>query len=139
MVKVKAKTLKTLDPAGLGLSLSLLTDRLTKAFTMSKGWGQWNRGGVLGTGETWWWEGLMVMTLIWLWFYMSKGKASDRKAWGWGLVLGAGISNLIDRLVWGGVWDFIYYPFVDVVGNVADVLLITAKERGGMNAAKSSV
>jgi lipoprotein signal peptidase len=41
------------------------------------------------------------------------------------LIVSSGFSNLIDRLFLdGGVRDFIYWPILNVYGNMADLLLV---------------
>ena len=78
----------------------VLVDQLTKA---------WAGSVVVNKGE-WWLTVIIVVCLWWVWKR------------GWYVILGGGIANLIDRLVWGGVRDFIYLPFMPVV-NLADVAI----------------
>jgi lipoprotein signal peptidase len=39
------------------------------------------------------------------------------------LILSGGFSNWLDRLLYGGVRDVIYYPVFDFYGNMADIYL----------------
>lgn len=44
-----------------------------------------------------------------------------------GIVLGGTIGNLIDRIVFGGVRDFIYFKFIDfAIFNIADAAIVCA-------------
>jgi len=104
--------------------LSLLgliaADQLSKL--LAGWWGRVviNRGGVWGIFPGEWW--ILIVGLIWIslsWYFL-KGK--DR-SFGMGLVLAGGFSNLLDRLVFGYVRDFIFYPGLGVYGNIADIIL----------------
>ena len=59
--------------------------------------------------------------LTWQGIRSSKNSFPERA--GWLIIIASGLSNLIDRLIWGGVWDWIVYPVLNVVGNIADILL----------------
>ena len=38
----------------------------------------------------------------------------------WALLVGAGCSNLLDRVIFGGVQDFLPVPFFNITNNIAD-------------------
>lgn len=82
-----------------------------------------NYGGVFGLFPGKWWG--IVLIFLWLllvWEFLRQ--AQDGVRWlGMGLLVVGGLGNLIDRLLLGGVRDFIYYPGFNFYGNVADILL----------------
>lgn len=98
------------------------SDQVSKLVSRNLGVGQENTGGVLGLLPEFGWAaaaGIILVGILWM-----IGK--EKKWWvkvGWAIVWWAGVSNLVDRVVGGAVWDFIYYPGINVVGNVADVWL----------------
>jgi signal peptidase II len=105
-------------PGLLGL---VAVDQLSKLVA-----GEWgrvviNRGGVWGLFPGNWW--LIIVSLIWigLAWYCIKWKQTSV---GMGLILAGGLSNLLDRVIWGYVRDFIFYPGIGVYGNIADIILL---------------
>src|SRR3989344_9066972 len=104
-------------------SLVVISDQGSKAIARWWGLAHRNQGGVLGLlpGEWWWLLSCLLLVLIIA--YLVRGRLSNCLEWGWLVILGAGISNLLDRFIWGGVWDWINYPVINVVGNLADVWL----------------
>jgi lipoprotein signal peptidase len=81
-----------------------------------------NRGVTFGwLPGSWWGVGL---GLVWFWVFLEWRKSQGSSWWGWGMVVMGGLSNLIDRAIWGGVRDFIYYPWFGLYGNVADFILV---------------
>ncbi len=101
----------------------VVVDQASKLVFRSRNLAVLNTGGVLGwkLGEEWWLIGVMMMVAV----GMISGREQAETRWIWMVVMGAGMSNLMDRLVWGGVWDFIRYPG-GVTGNLADVILVGA-------------
>lgn len=69
------------------------------------------------------WGALVVLVglAVYEWFQWS-GAARPKRAWSLGLLIGGALSNLIDRLLFGGVRDFIDLR-VWPVFNLADVAL----------------
>lgn len=101
----------------------IIIDQATKLLTRKIGVAQMNTGGVLGILPNWCWViagGPTIFFIGWKWM---KKKGNQHFRLGMVMLLGAGGSNLMDRLIWGGVWDFISYPVINVTGNVADILL----------------
>lgn len=97
-------------------------DQVTKLWARGLGRATLNRGGVLGVLPGTWWVVLMVGVLcgvVWMW----RKSLYEVEQVGLMIVFWAGLSNLVDRLVWTGVWDFIDYRMLRVSGNVADILL----------------
>lgn len=81
-----------------------------------------NRGGAFGLFPGY----MSVIWMIPLWLYCLKELANARGAniWGWLLISAGGLGNIVDRIIFGGVRDFICYPLVHVCGNVADIFLV---------------
>ena len=87
------------------------------------GWGITNHGGVFGWfAQAWWWTFLLAGC----WGLVLWGLSRiSQPEWRWPMIiiLAAGGANIVDRLISGGVTDYIYYPFFNVYGNIADILL----------------
>ena len=97
------------------------SDRLGKWWAQTREMALVNRGGVLGVLPGWWWSVIVVgvsLGLVWLLPKLGKGRL------GVAVVAAAGLSNGVDRIVYGGVVDFIHYPRLGVVGNIADIWLM---------------
>ena len=62
---------------------------------------------------------LSVVVSVGLLLYLTL---QPKRGWWLMLLVAGGLSNALDRIVWGAVVDFIHYPF-DFVGNVADVYI----------------
>jgi|GEM_PF-3092486 len=62
---------------------------------------------------------LSVVVSVGLLLYLTL---QPKREWWLMLLVAGGLSNALDRIVWGAVVDFIHYPF-DFVGNVADVYI----------------
>lgn len=100
----------------------VVVDQVSKMLAESKGMVMINEGGVFGLLPHWGW--LLVLPVILLVVLISWWRSNDVFIRGaLVLIIGGGISNLIDRFVYGGVRDFIYYPGLAVYGNVADIFL----------------
>jgi len=82
-----------------------------------------NRGVSFGLGQEW---GRVVSflayTAIILWYIYEKKWLKQDKLFLFLLALG-GAGNLICRVVWGSVWDYISLPFLPFTFNLADVLI----------------
>lgn len=59
-----------------------------------------------------------------LFFEWSCSRWQEKYPIAMGLVLGGGLSNLVDRVVYGGVRDFLPVPFIGVVNNLADWMIV---------------
>lgn len=80
---------------------------------ISFGWLPGNTGAIVFStvligGIVWWWQSVQ-----------------DRSPSGWPnlgiqLLLGGAISNLLDRIIWGGVRDWLPIPFTALSNNLAD-------------------
>lgn len=88
-------------------------------------WGDvvYNQGGIWGWGsDYWWWSWLVGLALLYI-AYLWIRTRNFWSQWGYAIILAAGISNLLDRVLYGGVMDYIFYPSLSVYGNIADILL----------------
>ncbi|MFC1653270.1 signal peptidase II [Patescibacteria group bacterium] len=93
-------------------------DQVTKYFFYK----QINFGGVFGVGQGWSWVLLMAASLfVVLFFFLNSSNKFEK--WGLVIIMSSGISNMTDRVIMGGVRDFIYWPTLDVYGNFADLML----------------
>jgi lipoprotein signal peptidase len=98
------------------------SDQISKVWARNRELAVLNRGGVFSLLPGWGWNVLMVIIIVgfgsWWW------KKKQDKFWGMvgAMMLGGGIGNLIDRLIWQGVWDFVKYPG-GITGNLADIWL----------------
>lgn len=63
---------------------------------------------------------LIIFFLLWQWFIALRKKSV--LIWPWALVIIGAISNLIDRLRYGGVIDFINVPYFTVL-NISDIYI----------------
>jgi len=100
--------------------LIVLLDQVSKVIFVSE---HINTGGVFGIGKDWTWILFSLMALVVLgWVLVKSEKVVER--YGLVIILASGLSNLIDRVVLGGVRDFIFWPILNVYGNVADLLLM---------------
>jgi lipoprotein signal peptidase len=82
----------------------------------------WNRGGFFGLIPSMWWG--LVLFVLWLYVVYEWLRIQEKYWWGMGLVVVGGLGNLVDRWEWAAVRDFIYYPFLGIYGNVADIALV---------------
>jgi len=110
---------------GFWLSLGgvVLVDQVTKGL-VEQGW--WDKTLVINNGISF---GLqfgsnqfqtILLILLWLlmgWILLTK---FGYKSLYIGIFLGGGLSNLIDRLVWGGVRDWMSWPIIQIDNNLAD-------------------
>lgn len=100
----------------------VVVDQVSKMLAGSRGAVVINEGGVFGLLPHWGWLWLLpAILLVVLFSWWRSNDVFIRGALV--LIIGGGISNLIDRFLYGGVRDFIYYPGLAVYGNVADIFL----------------
>ncbi|OGD62548.1 hypothetical protein A2160_05885 [Candidatus Beckwithbacteria bacterium RBG_13_42_9] len=74
-----------------------------------------NQNGLLGIFP-WWWGGISLF-IIGLWFLRER-----TYNWELCLILAGGVSNLLDRFLWGGVVDFPIFGFLPAF-NLADLMI----------------
>lgn len=101
----------------------VVVDQLSKILVRQKGLAELNLGGALGLFPAGAWVWISMAVLVGMVGVVVSRKMEMVERAGWLIIISAGVSNLGDRLIWGGVWDWIRYPRVNVMGNLADVLL----------------
>lgn len=69
---------------------------------------------------------LVVIILVFLVsFWLKSFKSKDILIWPWGLLIIGAFSNLLDRISYGAIVDFINLPFL-VILNLADIYISLA-------------
>jgi len=106
------------------LLILISADQISKYYWFEKSGSVLNQGGVFGLLPSTGW--VIVLIMIWLvilreWLKHKKGLLF----WLLAFVVAGGLSNIIDRLWFGGVRDFIYYPWFNLYGNLADIYLVS--------------
>lgn len=101
----------------------VVVDQIVKWWAVSTHIGVRNRGVFLGILP-----GTMItIALFSLWLIMAlilQKYQHSQVFLPYGLILAGGLSNLIDRLIYGAVIDMIHYPIVHVYGNMADIFIV---------------
>lgn len=100
-----------------GLFLLVPVELLLQSFFKGRGWGTSNSGisfGLLAGIPV----GLLFVGLILLWLFLKSWPGR----W-WQLVLVGGAANLLSRLLWDGVWDYLPVPLVNLWFNGADMAI----------------
>lgn len=96
----------------------LLLDQLLKWFSLNFGVVVFNQGISLGLLPIDWPIALILLAIIFLGIWFKKtGGVGER------LIIIGGLSNLIDRLVFGRVVDYISFSFIDLWVNLGDVYI----------------
>lgn len=106
----------------LGAALVFFADQVHKSLVVSE---SFNTGVSFGLGAGWqgwpWFTcGILAMLTVWL---TAMAVRFLWKWWGWlgiGMVLGGGLSNWLDRAVYGAVRDPLRVPFTSLNNNLAD-------------------
>lgn len=119
--QVKRNYFLALELVGLGLLVGI--DIVFKQWAEGRGAVVMNHGGVLGVLPEFWW----LTLLLGLWLALLIHWLGHPEGWyrfGLLLILSGGLANLIDRIQFDYVRDFIYYPGFKFYGNVADIYLV---------------
>ena len=87
-----------------------------------------NQGISWGSGIFSGWEKLIDIIFLLFFFWWWKRHASQTKLSqiSWGLLLGGGLSNMLDRFFYGGVVDWWRWETLGFTNNLADVLIFLA-------------
>lgn len=102
--------------------LIVLVDQATKMLATTK---VLNTSGVFGIGEQLPW-GVVLGVVLLVVFRLFRASTVNREKTALLAIFSAGMSNFIDRLLFDGVRDFIWWPVLNVYGNVADMVLTLA-------------
>lgn len=82
---------------------------LVLQFVFREGWGISNdRFGVLVPT-------IVLIFLVWI--------GVEKKQWWWKLMVAGGLVNLIHKIIFGSVWDYIQLPIINLWLNGADLLI----------------
>lgn len=99
-------------------------DQITKLIARQYLSHQLNTGGIFSLGKGFNWQLITLLVFVLITFRIRRWNSLEKlEKIGWLVILASGISNFLDRLLFGGVWDWIYYPFIGIVGNIADITL----------------
>lgn len=103
-------------------TLTVLIDILLQNYFRSRGVGVFNQGvsfGILpGLGQ----EVAVIVYFIFIILYLKNIKS---RKFSWELILLAlgGLGNLLPRLFWGGVWDYLQVPLLPFWFNISDIMI----------------
>lgn len=100
----------------------VVLDWLTKQWALKRSLVVWNEGGVWGILPGEWWLPMTVV-VIGVLLGLLRVKKMNLANLALVFILAGGIGNFTDRLIYGAVRDFIYYPLLQVYGNLADIYL----------------
>ncbi|MFA5126839.1 MAG: signal peptidase II [Patescibacteria group bacterium] len=65
---------------------------------------------------------LIIIIVVIFWFWLDSLQKESRLVWSWGLLIIGAVSNLLDRLNFGSVIDFIHIPYFSVL-NISDIYI----------------
>lgn len=88
-----------------------------------------NFGGIFGLkqGSGWWFAGFSGVVLVGLMVYLFRAKDISRLEYlCFAFIIGGGVSNILDRLIYGSVIDYFDVrgiPYWHYIFNTADVLI----------------
>ena len=91
---------------------------------MAAGTGSCNYGVSFGWFTSvpgWLWILVSVPVLLYLWFSIMNGMLQGGMRWGVYMFFAGGVSNLIARILYGCVWDWIRVGFAGFSFTLADV------------------
>lgn len=102
------------------------TDQLTKLFFGFLGWPTiLNLGVAFGLFPSWWWPwiGLAILSGLTAWLVRDGDRLSKLTRIGAGMLLGGGLSNILDRILVGSVRDYPWLPWLPAF-NLADLAIV---------------
>lgn len=99
----------------------IVIDVTTKEWATQQGWSQLNTGVSFGLGSEYTSVGwILVTAVILVWLTVAWWRESDRWRWPLTWLIAGGFGNLLDRVVWGGVRDWIPLWHTGISNNAAD-------------------
>jgi signal peptidase II len=104
----------------------VIADQLSKTILTGVGWPTvLNLGVAFGflPGRGWWTMTALIVAWMAVWLIKERHRLEKEVALGFGLLLGGGVGNLIDRLAIGSVRDFVFFPFLPAF-NLADFAIL---------------
>jgi len=106
----------------IGLFTAIL-DIFLQAYFRSQGFGFLNRGVSLGIASG---IGNIISIAAFVfftgWYLFERIKYKKSVGYLFLLALGGGV-NVLSRLIWGSVWDYICIPYIPFCFNLSDVLI----------------
>ncbi|HOX95866.1 MAG TPA: signal peptidase II [Candidatus Woesebacteria bacterium] len=108
---------------GIAALVTVLIDLFWQFYFRLHSLGVENFGVSFGLGKEW---GRVLSLIAYGFFvvwYLWGRYRGDRRTWPILLVALGGLGNLICRLVWGSVWDYICFSWLPFCFNLADLLI----------------
>lgn len=99
------------------------SDQATKVWAAQRGWVVHNPGvsfGFLSTRSPLFIILVVTGILCAIWWVLRSRRLP---AWWWGVLIGGTVSNLLDRIIYQGVQDWLPLPFVSLSNNLADWMI----------------
>lgn len=100
-----------------------ILDFLLQTLFRSKNIGVPNRGVSFGLASE---LGIIISTVTYaffvVWYFFIKRTRKNDNFFLFLIFLGGGV-NVVCRLIWGSVWDYICFPFLPFCFNLSDVLI----------------
>lgn len=119
---IKAKQISASSKYLVPMLGVLALDQASKFYLTNQGTLVLNHGGIFGIFPSKSW--IIILCFFWFWLASLWLSLKDsRQKLALAFILSAGLSNLIDRLVYQGVRDVIYYPWFGIYGNIADIVI----------------
>lgn len=104
-------------------AVAVIFDVIFQYYFRLKGIGVENYGVSFGVGKgTGTVISLLVVSILALWIVYEKVKR-NRDHMALNLILIGGLGNLVCRLLWGSVWDYVCFSFMPFCFNLSDVLI----------------
>lgn len=106
--------------------LVVFLDWLLQFLNKSWGFGTENRGVSFGLGDNlslylrFFVPTLLAVAMVWLW------KKGWHKNMFLAILIVGGVGNVVPRLFWGYVWDYIEVPYLNLWVNLSDVVISIA-------------
>lgn len=104
------QALKWFVVVGLNLRETLYIEVIPSVFSLTMAWNQGVNFGLFASDSAatrWVLIAMALVISIWVWFWVRREGAGRMLQVSTGLLIGGALGNVIDRLVWGAVADFI--------------------------------